>query len=305
MYYVSIPPVAQLTLIPLFRHLSAFAFGVFCNAAFALTPPDAFHLLESYSSMEESLLRSNFLRPIQISSQETAEHLDGDIFSIVEYDMSTINATASSSERWCEVMLLLSNIQACQAKFGKKNDTLAVVISGSKTADISGAPPTEFLLRIQSASNDYLDATLQANQGPLGTSNIRLRLQAIPLSATRSFVNLHYSYDTQWLGRMTMQAYLQTAGRGKVGFTRELKAFGDTVYIGGARGVIERNTMRYFLGFDCALASHTLQAQQRFSSMAQCWYEQVEKYPVQLHEMQRNEYLNMKAEEYRRQQKNP
>jgi hypothetical protein len=32
--------------------------------------------------------------------------------------------------------------------------------------------------------------------------------------------------------------------------------------------------------------------------MADCWYGQVEKYPLQLHEMQRSEYLPMKAAQY-------
>jgi hypothetical protein len=255
--------------------------------------------------MEESLLQSTLLRPLKISSQETIEHLSSDLFAVVEYDMATVNSAAISSERWCEVMLLLSNSKACEAKSDKVNDTLNVIISSSKTADSSGATPTEFKLRVQSATQDYLDAALVANTGPMGTSNISLRLQAIPLTGSRSFVHLHYAYDTQWLGRMAMQTYLQTMGRGKVGFT---SVNGENVrakYIDGARGVIERNTMRYFLGFDCALAFNIQPTSQRFSSMAKCWYEQVEKYPVQLHEMQRNEYLHMKADEYRHQEKNP
>jgi hypothetical protein len=34
--------------------------------------------------------------------------------------------------------------------------------------------------------------------------------------------------------------------------------------------------------------------------MAGCWYGQVEKYPLQLHEMQHHEYLVMKAAQYQR-----
>ena len=250
-------------------------------------------------------MRSTLLRPLNISSQESKEHLNSDLFATVEYDMATINIAAISPERWCEVMLLLSNSQACEANSSKDNDTLNVFISSSKTADSSGATPTEFKLRVQSATKDYIEAALVASAGPMGIRNISLRLQAIPLTTTRSFVHFQYSYDTQWLGSMAMQTYLQTAGQGKVGFTSVSGANVSATFIDGVRGVIERNTMRYFLGFDCALAFNTQANPQRFNSMAHCWYEQVEKYPVQLHEMHRTEYLNMKAEEYRRQRKNP
>ena len=255
--------------------------------------------------MEESLLHSTLPRPLKISSQETIEHLSSDLFATVEYDMATVNSAAISSERWCEVMLLLSNSKACEAKSDKDNDRLKVIIGSSKTSETSGATPTEFKLRVQSATPDYLDAALVAKAGPMGTSNISLRLQAIPLTGTRSFVHLHYAYDTQWLGRMAMQMYLQAMGRGKVGFTSISGTNASATYIDGARGVIERNTMRYFLGFDCALAFNIQPTPQRFSSMAQCWYEQVDKYPMQLHEMQRTDYLQMKADEYRRQRNIP
>jgi hypothetical protein len=35
-----------------------------------------------------------------------------------------------------------------------------------------------------------------------------------------------------------------------------------------------------FLRLECALAFNAQKAPQRFNSMAQCWCEQVEKYPV-------------------------
>ena len=113
-----------------------------------------------------------------------------------------------------------------------------------------------------------------------------MRLQAVALSPSRSFLHLHYSYNTQWLGRLAMQAYLQTLGRGKVGFT-QISDTDTPSFIAGPRSVIERNTMRYFLGLDCALA--TAPGPQRFNTMVGCWYDQIEKYPLQLHEMPRSE----------------
>jgi hypothetical protein len=142
-------------------------------------------LLERYHAMEEGLLRSTLLRPLKISSQESIEHLSSDLFATVEYDMATINSAAIGPERWCEVMLLLSNSKSCEAKSDKNSDTLNVIISSSKTADYSGATPTEFKLQVHSATEDYLDVALVAHEGPLGTKNISLRLQVIPLTGLR------------------------------------------------------------------------------------------------------------------------
>ncbi len=91
--------------------------------------------------------------------------------------------------------------------------------------------------------------------------------------------------------------------RPKVGFTVIGKqADGQPDYIGGVRGLVERNTMRYYLAIDIFLgAAHTAPAAQ-FEKRLQNWFTAVERYPRQLHEMDRGEYLVMKRAEYLRQQ---
>ena len=95
-----------------------------------------------------------------------------------------------------------------------------------------------------------------------------------------------------------MQAYLATAGSGKVGFTVTGKrADGAPEYIGGVRALVERNTMRYYLAIDSVLASAIHAPEARFEERLQSWYAAVERYPRQLHEMDRNAYLLMKRAE--------
>jgi hypothetical protein len=263
-------------------------------------PPQGLELQQGYRTMEEGLMRSPLKRPVSLGSQESAEYLGGDLYATVDYSLAALSAAAGNTQRWCEIMLLLSNTKACRVSPAPKN-TMQVFVSSSKSADATGATATEFHLAVQATDKEYFEAAITAKDGPMGTQDIRMQLQAIPLTPTHSFLRLHYSYNTHWLGRVAMQTYLQTLGRGKVGFTLAPDSTSGTpVYIGGARAVIERNTMRYFLGLDCALASAQQEAPQRFSAMAECWYGQVEKYPLQLHEMQRAEYLQMKAAQYQR-----
>ena len=54
-----------------------------------------------------------------------------------------------------------------------------------------------------------------------------------------------------------MQSYLATAGSSKVGFSVvDRKADGTPVHIRNLRGVIERNTMRYYLAIEAFLGAH-------------------------------------------------
>jgi hypothetical protein len=50
------------------------------------------------------------------------------------------------------------------------------------------------------------------------------------------------------MSQIAMQTYLSTSGADKVGFTSE-----NGKLVGGTRGVMERNTMRYFLAIDAYL----------------------------------------------------
>jgi hypothetical protein len=74
------------------------------------------------------------------------------------------------------------------------------------------------------------------------------------------------------------------------------------VYIGGVRGAIERNVMRYYLAIDAYLASLKSPPDQRLEKRIQTWFNSTERYPRQLREMDRSTYLAMKRGEHVRQQ---
>jgi len=100
-----------------------------------------------------------------------------------------------------------------------------------------------------------------------------------------------------------MKTYFATIGSGKVGFTQTgTQSSGQPDYIGGMRGLAERNTMRYYLAIDAylgALASPPpLQLQKRLHR----WFTATEQYPRQLREVDRTAYIDMKRGEYLRQQ---
>ncbi len=147
---------------------------------------------------------------------------------------------------------------------------------------------------------DYLQLQLSAAEGPLGTSGYRLVLEVAALDAKRSIVHLSYAYDFGLAARLAMQGYLATLGRDKVGFSVVGRhSDGQPQYIGGTRGVIERNTMRYYLAIEAYLGALSLPPAQQFEQRLADWHRGVERYPRQLRELSRSEYLAMKRQQFR------
>jgi len=91
-------------------------------------------------------------------------------------------------------------------------------------------------------------------------------------------------------------------GRDKIGFTIvSRRPDGQPVYVENVRGVVERNTMRYYLAIESYLAALSAPPQEREELRLRTWFDATERYPMQLHEVSREDYLTMKRHEIRRQ----
>ena len=99
-----------------------------------------------------------------------------------------------------------------------------------------------------------------------------------------------------------MKAYLATLGRNKVGFSVEGDgAGGKPRPVRGMRGAIERNAMRYYLAIEAYLGALSVPSRQQADRRLMDWFDASERYPLQLREMRREEYLEMKRREISRQ----
>jgi hypothetical protein len=148
---------------------------------------------------------------------------------------------------------------------------------------------------------EYFAMHMEAPDGPYGTRDYRLHAEAIPIDAGRTFVHLGYSFGYGGAGNFAMSLYLNTVARGKVGFTREAVKGKDDGYIGGMRGIAERNTMRYFLAIEVYLDSLRLPADHQWEHRVSAWFDATERYARQLRELDKESYTSMKRSEVQRQ----
>ena len=264
---------------------------------------DAASLRARHAALHDALANNQFQRPLYMESSQSAGDLKGEVFSVVDWPYSAVQAALQGADHWCDVLMVHLLVKDCRPAGNVQPPTLSLAVARTWDQPLDAAHRIEFHYKTVAATSDYLQVQLNAESGPMGTKNYRLMLEAVPLDAKRSFIHMSYSYGYGFAARMAMEAYLATLGRNKVGFSITGRGSdGKPVYMGNVRGVVERNTMRYYLAIEAYLGALGLPPAEQSERRMRDWYTSIERYPIQLHELDRNEYLEMKRKEVLRQQ---
>jgi hypothetical protein len=246
-----------------------------------------------YEEIRPQLERNHFGKPLFLESQEGNSSLKGDVYGVVDHSFERVSAALAEAADWCHVLILPYNTKRCASESAR---TLALYVGRKSQEPIERAYRIDFVFHPVARSADYLRRQLKAEAGPLGTHDYTITLEATPLDATHSLIHLSYAYSFGTMSRLAMQTYLATSGSSKVGFSM-VEEGGARRYIGGMRGVMERNTMRYYLAIDAYLNSLSAPPPERLEKRLNEWFAHSEKYRRQLWEMDRAEYLSMKRSE--------
>jgi len=275
--------------------------SVFTAVAQASQDPVA-TLRDKHAALGEQLQRNQFGRPLVLESTETANHVSGEIYATVAYPFNDVMAGLNDPNHWCDVISLHINTKYCRAVAASSGSTLEVRVGKKTRQNVTDASRVDFNYRVLAASQEYFDIALTAKSGPMGTSDYSIKFEAVALPNAKTFIHLTYSYAFNFAGRLAMQTYLNTLARDKVGFTTIGKrSDGQLDYVGGMRGLVERNAMRYYLAINAFLESAGSAPAAQFERRLQSWFAATEQYPRQLHEVERADYLLMKRAEKARQ----
>ncbi len=256
------------------------------------------------AQLKDRLATSVFGRPLVIESSESSNLVDGNVDAVLSAPYATVSATFRNPTRWCDVMMLHLNTKSCQSTGNSAPSTLKVHIGRKTAQQLQDAFELDFDFRVRSATPELLSVVATAPKGPLGTTDYRLEIQAVPLDANRTFLRLRYSYGYGVASRVAMRGYLATAGSGKVGFTTVPSGSGNSL-VGGMRGAVERNTMRYYLAIEAYLSALSQPSGDQADARLQLWFDATEQYPRQLREITKTDYLTMKKSELARQKTLP
>ena len=245
--------------------------------AVAAQAQDAGALRARHAALQKQLADNPFGRALHVESTAAGGRHKGEINAVIDQPYRAVAATLSRSAHWCDVLVLQVNVKRCSST----DDALTALISRKPRQRAEDAYRVDFRYRLAANRADYLHVALNAAEGPMGTRDYEIRLEAAPLDAKRTFLRMSYTYTLGTMARLAMDAYLAGPGRDKRGFTVE----------GGERGVIERGAMRYYLAVEAYLESKDLETRLRH------WYSAVTRYPQLREPVTLDEYVEMKRRE--------
>ena len=255
-------------------------------------PPD---LLSQQQEILAAIEDSPFGEPLHVESEETERAVHGHIHAVVDKPFDRLAGRLGSVSDWCEILFLHHNIKACvQAGNGDDAD-LTLYIGRKRYQEPEDAERTDLRLHVHALEEDRLDIELAAERGPYGIRDFHMRIQAVPLDGGRSLLGFRYSVGYGAVARLAMRVYFAFGGRGRIGFTVERRdEDGEPVYIRGLRGMIERNSMRFYFALQTYLELPEVDDLEKRLTR---WFDLTERHPEQLRELDRETYLLQKRRE--------
>jgi hypothetical protein len=280
----------------------ACAIAAFAEAAIPESGPAA-SLRERYAALSEQLEQSPLQPGLYLESIEQSRASQGDIYALVDYPFATVSNAFTSPANWCEALILHLNVKYCHTALRGEQTVLLVAIGKKIDQPLTDTYRVELVYNVTTSGEDYMQVDLDATKGPLGTRNYHIALELLGLDGERAFLHVRYSYTYGPMARLAMRIYLATSGHNKVGFTMiGGENSNPPRLVGGVRGALERNTLRYYLAIESYLGALATPAPQRFEDSLERWFTATERYALQLHEVDHDAYIAMKRREYLRQQ---
>jgi hypothetical protein len=275
----------------------ALAGGAF--AAADARPASSQPLRAAYEQLRPQLEKNAFGLPLHLAAKEEGERLTGDVHAVLPHSFAEVSKSLADPREWCEILLLPFNVKHCETA-GAGPGPLTLYVGRKYSTPLERTHRLQFRFDVAARGADYLRLALTAPEGPFSTRDYEIVFELTPLDERRSFMHMRYAYGYGNIARAAMRAYLSTIGARKVGFTTERDDEGQPALVRGMRGVMERNTMRYYLAIEAYLRALGAPPSERARKAIENWFAAVERYPRQLHELERDEYVAMKQKEFDR-----
>ena len=269
---------------------------IFFTVNIVIANPD--DLRETYKEIENILLENKYDTPIYLESEKFKNMMRGNVYGIIYQPYEIVSENLTSHKNWCEIMPQHLNIKACTYQYVNKQCRLTFYSGRKFYEKADDVYHLDYQFKVTTLKDDYFNVTLNSEEGPLDTTDYIISVEAIPLTDNSTFIHFSYEYKFGIWTRIAMSTYFTTLGRKKVGFTISGEDKNKKpIYIKGIRGVIERNSMRYYYAIKSYLYTKTIPIETRFIKKISSWFDLTQKHHTQLYEMDKNDYLKYKKME--------
>jgi hypothetical protein len=258
---------------------------------------DAARLQGHYQGLRDLALHGPFGVPLSVHSEDGSDRVSAEVYGIIDHPFEAVKTALSSPAFWCEFTPLHANVKACTFQTHSQETLLTLYIGRRSYQSPEDASSQPYHLVAHAAEPGFFSVSLSAPKGIFGTTSHRFQLEVAGVEG-KTVIALRSSYVPSVVTRVMTAIYLATVGWNKVGFSREDGSPAESSqYVKGFRGLVERNAMRYYLAFEAFLDMQSIPADHRFEASISAVYDLMERYPRQLHEMEKAEYLDAKRRE--------
>lgn len=267
------------------------------DAAGAADPARQAALLAEHAALQASLADSPFGAPLLLRGTDPGAPLNsGAVLAELPRPLDSVAAVLRTAAGVCGMLLLQLNVRACQPTDGPDGRRLQLT-AGPLHTTLPGLTSTLALqLQPQTDNPRHFSIMLTAPAGPLGSSDLQMRLEAVAVAPGTTYLHIDYRQTSGLAARLATQAYLATAGRDKVGFSRDETATeGPPRLVGGERGALERQVMRHYLALLVSTAPSSGAPAAQADARLRTWFAATERHATQLHEIDLAGYLADKA----------
>ncbi len=256
-------------------------------------------LLETYHRNGAGLEINSFGLPLVVESREKDERVHVDVYGIFSYPFNNVVSALKVPANWCDIVALHPNIKACTYRQLPGDWQLTFYPGSKEYQPPEDTHPVMYTFRIVAQRQGYLDITLNAESGPFRTTDHRMRFEALPIDAGRTYIRISYTYSDSIALRLAAKIYFATIARSKVGFSiTGTNKNGTPVYIGGPRGALERSAVRYYCAIQTFMNTLSYPEEKQFTIRTGQWHDLTTRFRRQLFDLTKRDYLTTKTREH-------
>lgn len=216
-------------------------------------------------------------------------------------DLEEATTILATPDNWCELLFLHLNVKACVYNDAPDDQWVRLYMGRKFYQPPEKAEELQLSFESGTTPGGVSWAELSAEEGPYGTSDYYIGLFAIQ-AEDGVYTELMSSQKVGDAATAAQKLYFATLASNKVGFSVVGEDWrGNPEYVGGQQGALERNIVRYLLALEIFLQKHSLEGPAGLQERANDWYDATAQYKKQLHEVDKDDYLEDKAREYENQ----
>ena len=259
-------------------------------------------LFDIYQGNRARLAVNSFGLPLFLDSSERDGKVQVDVYGVFDYPLGSIVDALKVPANWCDIVSLHPNIKACTNREVAGAWLLTFYLGKKTYQSPEETRQVKYHYRNVVQQQGYLDITLNADAGPYGTRDHRMRFEALPLDGGKTFVHVSYAYSDSVALRLAAKIYFATLARSMVGFSViGTDSNSKPIYIGGPRGAVERTAVRFYFAIQSLMNTLRHPEENRFSMRISEWYNLTSRYGKQLLDMGKKDYLTFKTKEQKNQ----